>query len=410
MANNNKKITDTFSAELSKKLMSNLDIVSSEPSGFEEEIGKAVSGIEEARRVTETGIGASFERQRIEAEQAGEQRLTSAEESRRGFATNTAILKNIEQDTEKSLRDLDLREQEALASGRTEVASQLANLKIQQLQFRQQSRQQVFSNLLGLAQFQVSTEQAERQITVQEQSVAFNRLKTFSDIGVLNELTPDQVQSMASNLNIAPTIIEAMQTRVNEDIAGTFTNEVDGTATIVFRDKNTNKLRTEVIDIGTGEKATGETDAGTAAIVNSYVSQLLDGQIGFDEIGSVIKDEDLRNRVVITYNDILNPQPTNRLWVSRMLQMERNLGDGEETIRANFQDMGVPDIILNEFFAPQGAPFPEIPPEFIAKDSTEQPRTEEREGSIAPGVGDLSNSLFSEFGKFLQEKVTGKNE
>ncbi len=213
MANNNKKITDTFSAELSKKLMSNLDIVSSEPSGFEEEIGKAVSGIEEARRVTETGIGASFERQRIEAEQAGEQRLTGAREARRGFATNTAILEKIEKDTEKSLRDLDLREQEALATGRTETATQIANLKIARIQFQEQAKQQAFSNMLGLGGLFLSAEQERRLQEQTELTNVMDKLKFFTDNNIIGNMSEEDRATFETKLDLPEGTLKNIQSK-----------------------------------------------------------------------------------------------------------------------------------------------------------------------------------------------------
>ena len=150
MANNTTN-QDSALEVLKTKLLEGGDMVSSEETGFEEAIGEIRTSLTEAQEKAEAGIEAGFERQKIETVEVGARRRTSQLEARRGFATNTALFKQLDEQTEKSIRDLELRKTEALASGQTELATQLANLQLKEIEFKTTQRQQVFTNLLSLA-------------------------------------------------------------------------------------------------------------------------------------------------------------------------------------------------------------------------------------------------------------------
>jgi len=183
---------------LKTKLLEGGDMVSSEETGFEEAIAGIKTGLTEAQAKAEAGIEAGFERQRIEAVEVGAQRKTSELEARRGFATNTALFRQLDEQTEKSIRDLELRKTEALAIGQTELATNLANLQLKEIEFRTQQRQQAFTNLMSLASLEFEQERvgfekervdiAREGLTLEERqvSIAEARQKQEERVAISN--------------------------------------------------------------------------------------------------------------------------------------------------------------------------------------------------------------------------------
>src|SRR3990167_216214 len=155
---------DAFLKTLQDKLLASSDIVSSEQTGLESAIQDSIKRLGESQTSREVGIKAGAERSRLETKELGAERLTGALESQRGVgaASQMAVITRIEESTTKSLRDLDLREQEALASGQIETADKIANLKFKEIQFRQESRQHAFNNLLSLGSFGLGIAQEQR--------------------------------------------------------------------------------------------------------------------------------------------------------------------------------------------------------------------------------------------------------
>ena len=167
---------DTLST-IEERLLKQTEISTSADTDLDVFIKESVTAVEEATEKRETGIEASVERRRIAARKAGKTEVTSALESRRGFATNTAVIRDIRQRTQEELKDLDMREQEMLAMGASEDAAAIRQLKFQSLAFRQQSEQQAYSNLLSILSLQAgrkTEERLERAQTSQEEQAMAN--------------------------------------------------------------------------------------------------------------------------------------------------------------------------------------------------------------------------------------------
>jgi len=105
---------------------------------------------------------------------------TAALEGRTGYATQVAGLRELTDTTEKSVRDLDKRYQEAIMANDANTASQLSQLRMQKLEFQTQQEQNLFQNMMSVANMQQSSidsmmrsnefwagqEQQERQFVV----------------------------------------------------------------------------------------------------------------------------------------------------------------------------------------------------------------------------------------------------
>lgn len=140
---------DTFLQTLQDRVLGDSDIISSEDTNIEK-------AFEDIRGRTETELAKSTER--IESQfgreiefQRGEfaRTRTSAVESQRGFATNTAALDALDTRTEKSLRDLEQRKQELILSGEIAASKEISQMMFDELKFKQDSQQKAFNNILN---------------------------------------------------------------------------------------------------------------------------------------------------------------------------------------------------------------------------------------------------------------------
>ena len=142
--------SDAFMNQLMTSLQESAGAVSSFDTEIESGISKAMKGIERATAAGTKRIESSFERQKTYAADLGSAQATTANEARRGFATNTGILKQIYQDTDKNLKDL-------------EGASKIAELQLKEMEFKQEAAQRAYSNMLSMANFGLSAKQEARQ-------------------------------------------------------------------------------------------------------------------------------------------------------------------------------------------------------------------------------------------------------
>ncbi len=226
---------DSALEALKTKLLEGGGFVSSEETGFEEAISEITTGLKEAQEKTEAGIEAGFERQRIEATDIGARRKTSQLEARRGFATNTALMRQLDEQTEKSIRDLDLRKQEALSSGQMELAENLADLQLKEIEFKTTQRQQIFTNLVSLAGLELQeatgAREAEQFTTTQAgiqerfeitQKLQQTRWEAEQEVKTAqqefdNAITLDQRRIAQENLDIAKEELKIAQDEVTQN-------------------------------------------------------------------------------------------------------------------------------------------------------------------------------------------------
>ena len=167
--------SNDFISELQKKLLSQSDLISSGNTGLEQALTGAVSSIEQGRAAGEARIETDFSRGIKGILEKGGQTFTGAQESQRGFAVNRGLLDRIANETEDELKELDRERQTLLQEGNASAASKIADLQFQALQFRQQSQQQVFNNMIsagtfaqGIQRLQLDVKRDARAATQQE--------------------------------------------------------------------------------------------------------------------------------------------------------------------------------------------------------------------------------------------------
>lgn len=166
---------DTLLEAMRTRLMNGSPLVSSDSTPLETALSGAIS---EQRSATQKGSQAlelaggraiSAEREKLASER------TNFMESGRGFAVNSAALTQLDQRTEKSLRDMEQRKQELILQNDSAGASKIAEMQMNAIEFRQKSEQQAFSNLLSMGQFAVSMKAEERATKQFTENMTFQR-------------------------------------------------------------------------------------------------------------------------------------------------------------------------------------------------------------------------------------------
>lgn len=153
---------DPFLTALQGKLMSQSDLISSSNTGIEDKINEAIKGVNSANASSAAALDSSFGREFDFRVANAEFARTGAMDSRTGYATNNAFIRNLDLNTEKSLKDLDQRKQELILQGDAAAASKISELQLKGLEFKQQAEQQAFSNLLALGGFGIQQKQLDQ--------------------------------------------------------------------------------------------------------------------------------------------------------------------------------------------------------------------------------------------------------
>lgn len=113
--------------------------------------------------IASTQLGGDLRYQQLESERSREMGFardragatyTGALESRTGYATQVAGLRELTETTEKSIRDLDKRYQEAILANDSATATRVADLQVKKLEFQQKQEENFFNNLMGVANMQ----------------------------------------------------------------------------------------------------------------------------------------------------------------------------------------------------------------------------------------------------------------
>lgn len=126
-------------------------ISTSASSELQNAITGAIADTKKAGAATSARLQSERSREMAYAEDRASAQFTTALEGRTGYATQVAGLRELTETTTKSIRDLDQRYQEAILSNDANTASQMAQLRMQKLEFIQRQEEQFYSNLFSLA-------------------------------------------------------------------------------------------------------------------------------------------------------------------------------------------------------------------------------------------------------------------
>lgn len=138
-------------------------ISSSSSSELLSTINKAITGTKQSGELTTQRLQSERSREVAFAQDRVSTQFTGALESRRGYATQVAALRDLTETTDKSIRDLDQRYQEAILANDSNTAGQIAQLQMSKLQFQQQQEQSFYQNLFSFANLQQSALDSAKQ-------------------------------------------------------------------------------------------------------------------------------------------------------------------------------------------------------------------------------------------------------
>lgn len=233
--------------EIQKRLLSTSGAISSTNTKIEDTISGAISKLQESNTASKSATESAYNREIGVVTDKAANAETSFLESQRGFATNTAALRDLRTNNEKSIRDLEQRKQEVLLQGDSVTASKISDLILKKYEFEQNATQQVFSNLVSIGNFNLQKEQEKRlqqtQVFNEDSAKANIALKygievkagdTFQD--VVNRAKPFASQEQQLQLDKAVADLELTKSQ---------TNLARANAEKALKDKNAQDLSTD---------------------------------------------------------------------------------------------------------------------------------------------------------------------
>ncbi len=146
-----KSSTDAVMEELSNRLMGSAGGMSSNDSNIDTTIAEAIRGVEDSNKASNSRLKNDYNYNRDSLQGDIADSVTNFTESRSGFATQMATLRQLTETSDKALRDLDVRYQDALAANDANTAQQIAALKLEKIKYVQEKEKQFYDNAFSLA-------------------------------------------------------------------------------------------------------------------------------------------------------------------------------------------------------------------------------------------------------------------
>jgi len=214
-------------SEIQSRLLSSSGAISSSSTKIEDAIGGAIAKTQEAGTAGKAATESAFNREIGTVTEKAVTAETSFLEAQRGYATNTAALRDLRTNNEKSIRDLEQRKQEVMLQGDVATANKITELMVKKYEFEQDAQQKVFSNLVSLGNMNLQVAQEKRlgqTQTFNEDSAKSNiALKygievkagdTFQD--VVNRAKPFASKEQAMQLDQAAANLELTRANITK--------------------------------------------------------------------------------------------------------------------------------------------------------------------------------------------------
>ena len=142
---------DPFITQLKSQMTQQQGIISSAEQDVTRLIREAQGTIKGGAEAGAAAITSQYDREKGYQAEDNARTIDTAREAQRGFATNTALLRQIQESGDKSIKDLEMRKQELILQGNSAAANSLAALQVKEAESLVQNRQQVFQNLISMA-------------------------------------------------------------------------------------------------------------------------------------------------------------------------------------------------------------------------------------------------------------------
>lgn len=158
--------------QIMSQLQSQNGIQSSSDGEFNDLYSKAIEQLKGSSTDISSAISSQYNLKEQNQTRINQQNITSAEDAQRGFATNSALLSQINDQGKQAINDLEEQKNQLIMTGASEAASKIADLQVKQAQDMQTQRQQVFQNLVSLAGVASETQKnqiSQAQLVLQQQ-------------------------------------------------------------------------------------------------------------------------------------------------------------------------------------------------------------------------------------------------
>jgi len=158
--------TNPIISVLEKRLTGQAESVSSAQGNVESLINTAITGLQKSQEAGAARITTDYRQQKEDILGQGQRDVTDFSESRSGFGTQLAALRNLVGDTDKSIRDLETRKQDALMANDAATASAIAEMQLKKAEFVMEKEQTFYNNLFQMAGIEVQ-QSAQKQAATQ---------------------------------------------------------------------------------------------------------------------------------------------------------------------------------------------------------------------------------------------------
>lgn len=167
-----------FMSQLQTQLQQAQGAVSSSDGTISDQIQKAIDS--QKTSATDNASALNLQYGAKEAIQAttNKNNLTSAQDAQRGFATNNALLGQIQKTGTDAINDLETQKNMLIQSGNAAAAAKIGDLQVQQAQMTLQNRQQVFQNLVSLA----GVANQAGQLAISQQQLKLQQDQSLTDL------------------------------------------------------------------------------------------------------------------------------------------------------------------------------------------------------------------------------------
>lgn len=206
-------------------------ISTSASSNLQASINEAISNTQVAGNLKSQALESERQRELGFAKDRAGATLTNAIEGGSGYGRLTAGLRELTDTTEKSVRDLDKRYQEAILSNDSATAQRIADLQVKKLEFQQEQEQNFFQNMFSAAnlqeaglnrmmqteQFWATKEQRDVQFTAQMKQSDYQFEKNLGIQYSELELSKQRVQLEAERNNISRAELNAKLSEIESE-------------------------------------------------------------------------------------------------------------------------------------------------------------------------------------------------
>lgn len=297
--------TTALITELRKKAVGDKGIVTTEPTPLE----KITAGLEEEKDITVAGIERRAGEEREDIIEREGLKITRQLESRRGFATNIGALKTIEDATDKQLKELSVRKEEAIKLADVKTLNRIAGLELDAIENKQKAQQQSFSNLMSLANFEAGLQRTGIDDARQEFNIA-------TDSGAIVNMSDKDLTALADRMGSSLDSMKSMQkavkdkqeAQVKKDAAAATRAQQNIDIQKGLADIKKRQFEIESGIVPAGVYLPTEINLRDINIPETVIPDLLD-DISLDRASGFV-DQQIINRIIPQYSELTNDQIT----------------------------------------------------------------------------------------------------